>query len=197
MLCPSPGGLWGPDEFPAELALANFEWQDPSGPSDPVEGDPPPDPERWYTEMDWAMAFSPVPADACVEQAGPETILVGNDLVYTLEYDNSGPVDVVKVTLRDDCPEGASYVSDDSGLPSAPLPGSRTWTVAPLGSGVSDTIHLTLSFPPSTLGGTVLTNTFSAGPMWPDYTEEKNRKQAETLVLWRTHLPMICREYEP
>ena len=143
------------------------------------------------------MAVLSLPADVWVEKAGPETISVGNDLVYTIEYGNNGPVDVVKVTLHDDFPEGAAYLCDDSGLPSEALPGCRTWTVAPLGSGVSDTIHLTLSFPPSTPGGTVLTNTFSAGSVWPDYTEENNRRQAETLVLWRTHLPMICREYEP
>jgi hypothetical protein len=69
--------------------------------------------------------------------------------------------------------------------------------VAPLGSGDSDSFQLTLSFPPDTPGGTVLTNTFSAASIWPDCSEGNNSKQAETLVLWRTYLPMIYREHEP
>ena len=56
---------------------------------------------------------------------------------------------------------------------------------------------LTLTFPITTPGGTVLTNTFFAEAITPDCTEANNRRQFETLVSGRTYLPLIYRQYEP
>jgi hypothetical protein len=55
---PSPGGIWGLQEYPA-AALTNFEGL--NGPAEDVIGPPPPDPSIFYTEIEWAMAVSPGP----------------------------------------------------------------------------------------------------------------------------------------
>jgi hypothetical protein len=83
--------------------VANFEWQNSQGPGNPLPGLPPPELDRWCTEVEWARTVFPGPGEEWVEKTGPETISVGSDLVYALEYGNKGPADAGEVTLRRLC----------------------------------------------------------------------------------------------
>jgi uncharacterized repeat protein (TIGR01451 family) len=99
---PSPGGLWGPDEYPAQAGMINFEGQ--NGPSFvPVPGPPPPDPSKLYTEVEWAMAVSPKPPDLVITKTVTPTrpLLPGDWLTYTVVYTNIATPWTYNVVITD------------------------------------------------------------------------------------------------
>ena len=102
---PSPGGKWGPDGYPAGLALSNFEGLNgPSG--DPVPGSPPPDPSIIYTEVEWAMAVSPKDPDLVITKDVTPTLPVspGDWITYTIHYSNPTSNWATAVVITDEIP---------------------------------------------------------------------------------------------
>ncbi|MBU1746411.1 MAG: DUF11 domain-containing protein, partial [Chloroflexi bacterium] len=110
---PSPGGLWGPREYPAAAIIGNFEMQ--NGPwFTPVPGlPPPPDPSRIYTEAEWAMAVSPRPPDLVLtKEVTPTTpLLPGGWVTYTLAYSNVASPHTYHVVISDALPVELVYPS--------------------------------------------------------------------------------------
>ncbi|NJN76168.1 MAG: DUF11 domain-containing protein, partial [Synechococcaceae cyanobacterium RL_1_2] len=59
-----------------------------------------------------------------VDNASPN---VGDNVVYTVTVNNTGPSDATNVDVTDQLPAGLTYVSDDSG--GAYNSGTGVWTV--------------------------------------------------------------------
>ena len=72
---------------------------------------------------------------------------IGNDLVYTITYRNTGDMAATGVVVKDTVPANTTFVSATGGGTLAS--GVVTWNVGPLGVGASGTVTLTV-----TVGGT-------------------------------------------
>lgn len=79
---------------------------------------------------------------AITKDAPAGTILVGDNLVYTLTVDNLGPLAADNVTVVDALPAQVTYVSDDAGCGQSL--GTVTCNLGTITSGGSDIVHLTV-----------------------------------------------------
>ena len=88
-----------------------------------------------------------------VDNATPEE---GDTIVYTLTLTNNGPRNANQIQVTDVLPAGLTYVSDNGGGSYNPATG--IWSPAPLNSGNSVTLNITLTVDAGTAGSTI-TNT--------------------------------------
>lgn len=72
---------------------------------------------------------------------------------------SSPSTDATGIVVEDVLPAGVTYVSNDGGASESG--GTVTWTVGSLAGGASATLNITVTVPPGTADGTVLTNTAS------------------------------------
>ncbi len=86
--------------------------------------------ELWATASAWSSNFDPVydnnyaehrieadtsnPADVGVAMSGPDDAEVGEDVEFTIEVSNEGPMEAKSVLLRDTLPYGLDFVSAES-----------------------------------------------------------------------------------
>jgi uncharacterized repeat protein (TIGR01451 family) len=80
-------------------------------------------------------SVTPVPeADLAAHKAGPDSVLPGQTITYTVAFSNVGTLDAAGVVVTDVLPAFVTYQSDTSSYPVAePTPGTWVWTVGPVG----------------------------------------------------------------
>ncbi|MBN1317945.1 MAG: PKD domain-containing protein, partial [Anaerolineales bacterium] len=116
----------------------------------------------------------------------------GEQVVYTIEVENSGPVNATGILVQDMLPGGLTYDSDDGG--GAYSPGSGEWLVGSLSVGLSNSLHITATINYGT-GGLTITNTASvAAADQLDPVAGNNSSSAGFKVKgYRLYLPLIVR----
>ena len=101
-----------------------------------------------------------VPALSLTKTAVPSPdVDVNTNLVYTLDYENTGAAEAHNVVLNDTIPTGATYVSSsDSGVLAG---GTVTWNLGTVAAGASASVTVTVTAP-STTGAMTNTANLSA-----------------------------------
>jgi len=147
----SPGGVWGPrmyvDLWPD---FANFEGLNgaPTGAWDGDLDNP------VQTEVDWAVAVSPVADVWLTKTVTPPIVAPGEWVTFTIAFGNAGSLPARDVVLTDTLPTGLVDVSwdyrTDSGLPVTLRGGTSTvWDVPILRWGEGGVISVTAQVDPS------------------------------------------------
>lgn len=93
---------------------------------------------------------------------GPDPVIAGNSMTYSITVTNQGPGIAQNVVLTDSVPANTTYVSFNQNTgPSFTCSGTSTVTcnIASLGNGVSATFTLAVDVSSSTPDGTILSNT--------------------------------------
>ncbi|MFC1989716.1 PKD domain-containing protein [Chloroflexota bacterium] len=106
--------------------------------------------------------------DACVSP--------GQNINYTISYDNTNPYSVSGVTITDTLPPEVSYVSNSvGGIYNAGPPETVTWNIGALAPGASGSVTLTVQVKSGTPGGTTITNssTLVSNETGPAFTDEE------------------------
>jgi uncharacterized repeat protein (TIGR01451 family) len=147
----SPGGVWGPEGYMGEWEeLENFEglngaatgtWVD--DPDNPVQ-----------TEVDWAVAVSPVADVGVIKTVTPSVVAPGDRLTFTIHFGNGGSLPARDVVLTDTLPTGLVDVSWDyetsNGLPVTLRGGTSTvWDLPDMRWGEGGVISVTVQVDPS------------------------------------------------
>ncbi len=88
----------------------------------------------------------------------PDPVLAGNELVYTLSYDNSGATDATNVTITDTVPTNTSFQSCDGGITCNESSGLVTWDIGTMAGNSSDVVTLTVLVSDTLATGTILMN---------------------------------------
>ena len=96
------------------------------------------------------------PILALAATGGPNPVLAGDDITYTLTYSNSGNAPASGVTVTASVPAGATFVSASGGA--VPVAGVVTWNVGGInGGGASGSVQLVVQVPSGTAAGAVIT----------------------------------------
>jgi uncharacterized repeat protein (TIGR01451 family) len=83
----------------------------------------------------------------------PDTVIAGNQLVYTVTVTNNGPSDAQNVVVTDTLPAGVTYVSDDCSL-TGTQGTTVTWNIGTMSNGASAVCNITVTAP--TTSGTII-----------------------------------------
>ncbi|MBN1191251.1 MAG: DUF11 domain-containing protein [Dehalococcoidales bacterium] len=130
-----------------------------------------------------ADEFLPPPADLEVTKTdGPDPVLAGENLTYTITVANHGPAEAVDAVLTDDLPvqlEDAQY-SDDGGNNWSDW--SSPHSLGTLPSGSSLEIMIRGAVGPATPKDTLITNTAGVSSATPDSDPENNSSTSQTTV---------------
>ncbi len=123
------------------------------------------------------------PNDLVLVKSGPGGILVGEDLLYSLQLKNFSPIPATGVVLTDTLPAGVAYLSDSSGItPTQPVSGTYVWSLGTLPAQVTTTVLLTATSSISLTPG-VITNQAQVTSTLPGDDPANNISQWATTVL--------------
>lgn len=115
-----------------------------------------------------------------VKSDGPDPVVVGGELVYSLTVTNHGPSDAQGVTVTDALPAGTGFISASPSQGTVSHSGNTvTWNVGALGAGASATLEIRVTAP-ATPGTT--TNTASVTSSTPDPDSSNNQASEDTEV---------------
>ena len=109
---------------------------------------------------------------AITKTSGPNPVIAGNDLTYTITVTNNGPSHATNVLITDCLPSEVRYVSHSTtdGTAShdgSPVDGTVTWNVGSLTSGSSATLTITVVVKSSSTGIIINTATVSGAETDP------------------------------
>jgi uncharacterized repeat protein (TIGR01451 family) len=106
---------------------------------------------------DWANVTVTAPIMDITKIADVTTADPGDEITYTLTYDNTGTGDASDVVIKDTIPEHTTFVSS---TPNYNEVDGRTytWNIGQVDGGDSGTITLTVKVDAGTTNGTILTN---------------------------------------
>jgi len=117
----------------------------------PASWTPITDPNTWgMVQQDLGMRIEGIAgaleADlSLTKSAAPATAHPGEQVVYTLDVANAGPIDDTNVTVTDTLPAGVSYVSDTCGGSYDSGTGVWTWSIGTLAANGNATCDLTVT----------------------------------------------------
>jgi uncharacterized repeat protein (TIGR01451 family) len=95
----SPGGVWGPDRYAVDTDIINFEGMNGGGVL-PALGVP------VQTEVEWAIAVSPVADVEVTKEVTPTEAAPGDTVTFTVQFRNHGSLPAEDVILSDILPTG-------------------------------------------------------------------------------------------
>lgn len=93
--------------------------------------------------------------------AGPDPVVTGNNLTYTITYSNTGSAPATSVLVTDTTPANTTFVSASPAPLTAPAVGAAgtvTWAVGDLAVGASGSVTLVVNVDPALTVGTALNN---------------------------------------
>lgn len=136
---------------------------------------------------DQATVEFTAPPVLAIEKAGsPASVDAGDEVTYTITYENSGLGGATNTTIVDTLPVGLEYVSSsNSGVYDADA-GTVTWTIGELGTGGGDQVSLVARVDSSLADGALLQNAVTM-----DCEETDAVQAAATTTVHDTQPPAI------
>jgi large repetitive protein len=116
-------------------------------------------------------------ADLSIAKTGPQTIVPGNQAIYTVVVSNAGPSTATNVVVNDPTPSGLTFISN-SGACTTAFP-CALGTLAPHSS---ETITTTLLVPPGYTTPNPILEVASVASLTPDPDAVNNSSTAQTAV---------------
>lgn len=116
----------------------------------------------------------------------------GQQVVYTLKVENLGPSNATGVVVHDSLPAVLEYVSDDGG--GAYDAGSGDWLVGTLNTGLTASLHITVTIEYGT-GGLTITNTatIAAADQFDPVEGNNSGSVGFKVTGYRLYVPLIMR----
>jgi len=153
-----------------------------------------PDPDN---NMATTTATTAVSADVGVAKSGPDSVVAGSTVTYTIVVTNGGPSDASSVSLTDTLPPGTTFGSLNQTTGSSftcntPGPGGTgtiTCSIATLASGASATFSLVLNVSATATG--TLANTAGVSATTADPASGNNNSTASTTVSSAADLEIV------
>ncbi len=124
-------------------------------------------------------------ADLQLDKDGPDTVVAGELITYTITVYNDGPSDAQAVDIKDDLPEWISLVSATVALPGAEGPvlcGGTVCQVGDLPAGATATVTIVGMVDASTPEGEMLVNHAAVFSATDDEMSDDNHDMVETEV---------------
>jgi len=119
-------------------------------------------------------------ADMSITKTGsPSSVIVGDNITYTITVRNSGPNSATNVTVTDALPAGVTYVSATPSQGTCSGTGTVTCNLGTMNNGSTVTISLVVT---STAANATLTNSASVTSDLADSTPANNTATASTIV---------------
>jgi uncharacterized repeat protein (TIGR01451 family) len=121
----------------------------------------------------------------------PDPVIAGNNLTYTITLSNAGPSQAQSVTLTDAVPAGTTFVSASmltgtgwaiSSQPAAGGTGNVVFSKSAVASGETASFQVVVKVNPSSVTGTVVSNTATAASATADPDSNNNAASATTTV---------------
>lgn len=160
----SPGGVWGPGEYleEDEPTIDNFLGQ--NGQQDPAS----PTGAPVQTEVEWAVALSPVADLWIIKTVTPTVVSKGGWVTLTIAFGNEGSLPAENVIITDVLPPELVNPSwqhwTSGGMPITARPGSNyIWELPDLAWREQGVITVTAQFSFTLSGGALVTNTAQIG----------------------------------
>jgi uncharacterized repeat protein (TIGR01451 family)/gliding motility-associated-like protein len=119
---------------------------------------------------------------AVVKSVDGGTILAGSNFSYTITVTNHGPSAATNISVVDNLPAQANFVSASDGGTYNAGARSVSWTIASLASGQSQSFTITLYVPSDVAGGTMMVNEVIANSEVHDPEPENNTYIDQTPV---------------
>jgi gliding motility-associated-like protein/uncharacterized repeat protein (TIGR01451 family) len=119
---------------------------------------------------------------AVVKSVDGGTILAGSNFSYTITVTNHGPSAATNISVVDNLPAQANFVSASDGGTYNAGARSVSWTIASLASGQSQNFTITLYVPSDVAGGTMMVNEVTANSEVHDPEPENNTYIDQTPV---------------
>jgi uncharacterized repeat protein (TIGR01451 family) len=121
---------------------------------------------------------------AVTKTDSPDPVVAGNQLTYTVEVTNDGPVTAAGVILTDTLPSGVTFNSSLLSQGSCTLSvGTLTCNLGSLSSGATATLTIVVTVDPATPSGTILTNRADVASATPDRDPSNNSDSENTTVV--------------
>jgi virginiamycin B lyase len=147
----SDGNLWFTESQSSSIGEINptthaiTEFSVPSLNSLPSDITAGPDGNLWFTEVDANNIGQVVlhPADLALAGDAPASVVLGQNVTYTLTVTNDGTGTATGVTLTDSPPAGVTFVSATGGI--QPVNGLLTFPLGSLAAGASTTVTVVVT----------------------------------------------------
>jgi len=121
-------------------------------------------------------------ADVVIVKSGPSIVFPGDQLIYSIIYQNLGPATATGVLITDTLSAGVTYAWDTSVLPHTVVGQTVVWTVGPLAGSQSASFSLVVNVSPTLPAGTRLDNTVAIGTQTPESNYANNQATRSTIV---------------
>ena len=92
----------------------------------------------------------------------PDPVRAGNNIVYTLQVENTGSIPLTGIVLSDPIPVGTTFVSAGNGGVAAAGARQVDWAIGALAAGAKQTVTLTVQVDKALVQGQVIENTATA-----------------------------------
>jgi uncharacterized repeat protein (TIGR01451 family) len=129
-----------------------------------------------------AEMAGPVAPDLAVMQAGPDIVVPGQTITYTLTCTNTGSAPASGVVLTDTLPSELTYVNDSSGLPATQVGGSVEWDLGALAQDQAISFVLTVTIASGITDPTTVTSTLSVVAGQAELLAGNNQVSFQTLI---------------
>jgi len=121
-------------------------------------------------------------ADLELLKAAPATAEPGSRISYSLVVNNLGPSDATSVTVTDQLPVGATFVSSAGASCAEAPPGTLTCSVGAVPANGSAVFTVEVDLDPGLSDGAVLTNVATVGSPLPDPDPGNDQATADTTI---------------
>jgi len=116
-----------------------------------------------------------------VTKTGPVKVTAGDQLTYSVSYDNNGTAPAAGVRIVDTLPAGVTFVSATP-APTSQSGSTLTWAIGTVNAGASATIAVVVQANAALTSGATLTNGVTISTTTSGDTPSDNRSSWDTLV---------------
>lgn len=127
-----------------------------------------------------------VGVDMQTSKSASGQFIQGYEGIYTIDYQNRGPLPSFNVVLTDTLPTGLIYVSDNSGITPTLSGNQVAWYIGTVPGYANRSFDLTVYVTPTLVGGEAVTNTLDILASSMEHNTTNNGSFASTVIISAT-----------